>query len=66
MSEANKAPQEMSTNRFLTYIALGIVALVLCLIAFGALLTHFLWPTQNKLSRPVPYQELPNPPSQKE
>ncbi len=63
MSEANKAPQEMSTNRFLLYIAIGLVAVLMAVIAFGALLTHFLWPTQDNLSRPVPYQELPSPPS---
>ncbi len=65
MSEANKTHKEISTNRFFLYIAIGVATLVLAVIAFGALLTQFLWPTQDKLSRPVPYQEQTTPPSNK-
>ena len=55
MSETNENKKHLSTNRFMLYIALATVTLILTLFALGTTLTHFLWPPQEKLSRPIAY-----------
>ncbi len=57
MSDSKEQNKEGTPTRFLLYIAAGVIALILSLFAVGAVLTHFLWPPQDKLSRPVIYQE---------
>ncbi len=48
---------EISPTRFMIYIGLGLLTLALIVVGLGAVLTQYLWPTQEKLSHPVLYQE---------
>jgi hypothetical protein len=57
MSDPVIKPKEISPTRFFTYVGLGLLALILSIFALGSIMTHFMWPPQEKLSRPVSLPE---------
>jgi hypothetical protein len=54
-SQPSSAFDKTITKRFFLGLAMGVLVFVLILFGLGAILTHFLWPPQEKLSKPVEY-----------